>query len=377
VAPVSRTVLTRDQVLAYRADVHELGAPAGQVAGSGVLGVGVQDNPPGRSARLALALRGRPASDESTLLIHSVRAAMHLHHRDDLGRYAAALRYEDPGELSQHSFGGPFAQELAAGGFTFADAVDGVASAMRTVMADGTERTKGELSTAVTPLVDPRLTPWCAGCGVHHVHDALFRYGTLQAGLTVEVESPTMFRFVRNGQPLGRVSTLRSRREIARRYLRLAGPVRPATLAAWLGLSPGGGRRWWDLVAGKLAPVTVDGRTGWVHDADVPDLASPPEPPELRLLAPYDPVTQLADRELLVPDPAHRREVWRAAANPGVLLIRGDIAGIWRQSTSNRLLIITVTPFSPLTATQRRAAADDARTIAVHAGAADTELRVA
>ncbi|HEU0213076.1 MAG TPA: crosslink repair DNA glycosylase YcaQ family protein [Jiangellaceae bacterium] len=370
-AASARVALTRDQILAFRAAVHELrGRRRGR---PGILGVGIQDNPPGRSARLALALRGRRIPARSSALVHSVRGAMHLHHADDLGRYAAAVRPDDGTEVSVQSFG-PFGPELAADGISLGKAIDDVAAAMSTVMADGVPRTKGELSGAVTPLVDQRIAPWCDGCGVHHVYDALFRYATLQAELAIGVESPTLFRFVRTTIDRG-TDRDDSRVEIVRRYLRLAGPVQPVHLAAWLGLSPSGGRRWWTLVRDELVAVTVERRTCWVNARDLDDLRSSVEPPTVRLLGPYDPVTALGDRELLVPDRRRRRDVWKATGNPGVLLVRGDISGLWRQRTSGSRLTVTVQPFGKLTAPERRLVGEDARVVARHQGADDVDTR--
>ena len=366
--------VSRDQVLAYRAGVHGLGDVT-ETRRDDALGTGLQDNPPGRTALVALALRGR-RSLRGTSLVHSLRAAMHLHRTDDLGRYTAALRHEDGNELSEQSFG-PFGGELADSGLGLGEALDGVGAAMRNVMADGVARTKGELSSAVTPLVDRRVTPWCDGCGVHHVYDALFRYGTLQAGLEIEVESPTLFRFVRTDRTPARADPDRSRAEIVRRFLRMAGPVKSAHLAPWLGLTSAGAKRWWALAEDQLSAVSVDGSRAWMHAEDVAELTDPPEPPVLRLLPPYDPVTELGDRELLVPDPAQRRKIWRAVSNPGVLLVRGDIGGVWRQKTSGGRLIINLDPFAALTEAQRRAATVDAQTLARHSGARDVEVRIA
>jgi len=44
-------------------------------------------------------------------------------------------------------------------------------------------------------------------------------------------------------------------------------------------------------------------------------------------LPPYDPLAEVAHRELLLPDPAVRRQVWRAVANPGLALMAGELAG--------------------------------------------------
>lgn len=326
-------MLTRAQVLAHR-------AAAGGLSGPGsALPTGVQDHPTGVTARLAVALRG---DRDDGVLVHSVRAATHLHRASDLGLLAAALRVDDGADLARQAIG-PFGAELGAG---FGAAVDEVTAAMRDVMADGAARTKGELSGAVSPRVDPRLAPWCQGCGVHHVQDALFRYATLQARLVIEVESPKVFRFRVAGDGPPDADAAAARAELVRRFLHAAGPVRPAHLAAWLSLTPVAAKRWWAQV--ESAEVEVDGRRGSILAADEPALASAPEPDRLRLLGPYDPLTELADREFLVPDTAARRRVWAAAANPGIVLCDGEVAGTWRRRTARGRLVLTATPFGAL-----------------------------
>jgi len=71
-------------------------------------------------------------------------------------------------------------------------------------------------------------------------------------------------------------------------------------------------------------------------------------PAELRLLGPYDPLTELADRELLVPGGAQRKQVWAAVANPGVVLHDGEIVATWRRRGARGRLTLTVTPFGAL-----------------------------
>jgi len=108
--------LSRTGVLAYRALAHDLEHPAATPADCGVLEVGVQDTPPGTTARRALEVRlASPHDEDPTLsrglaLVHSLRGAMHVHRAGDLGLLTAALRPDDPGE---------------------GDAVDQVAEAMR------------------------------------------------------------------------------------------------------------------------------------------------------------------------------------------------------------------------------------------------------
>lgn len=306
------TALTRAQVLAYRWVA---------LLQDGVLGTGVQDNPPGRTATLALQARGVETAAEDVVLVHGARGAAHMHRVEDRGLFAAALQIEDPQDLMPAQFGALVA-ELHGQELSFTWALDHVAEAMRAVTADVTPRTKGELSGALIDLVDARLRPWCEGCGAFHVHDALFRWATLQAGLVID--SPRYLP----GPPFERRDPEAARREVVRRFLHLTGPARPAHLAAWLALSPAGARNWWP---DDLASVTVDGRRSEVLAEDLDALRSAPAPADVRLLPPYDPLTELADRELLVPDRAQRTRVWRASTNPGVLVADGEIAGVWRR----------------------------------------------
>jgi hypothetical protein len=220
---------------------------------------------------------------------------------------------------------------------------------MRDVMADGEQRTKGELSGAVSPRITPALAPWCGGCGVHHVQDSLFRYATLQARLVAQVESAQVFRYARAPTGGGRtVAVADARAELVRRYVHVAGPVRPAHLATWLSLAPAAARDWWALVESELTEVEVGGRRGSVLAADVGALEDPPEPDELRLLGPYDPLTELADRELVLPDAGQRKQLWSAVANPGIVLHDGEIVATWRRRTTRGRLTLTATPFAAL-----------------------------
>ncbi|QYN37717.1 winged helix DNA-binding domain-containing protein [Pseudonocardia sp. DSM 110487] len=364
----------RHRVLAHRAVAHDLVAPG---TGDVVLGVGLQDYPPGRSALPSLTLRTGPHRPQTGLaLVHGVRGALHLHRADDLALLRGALHVADGRDWARQTMA-TFGDELAEAGITFAAALDEVAAAMATVMADGTPRTKGELSGAISPAVDPRLAPWCESCGAAHVHDMLFRLATLHAGLTVQVDLAlaSQFRYVRSGDET-RAATDESRAELVRRFLAAFGPAKPAHLATWLGLRPAAARRWWDRVAGELRPVRVADAKLWVPADDVDRLADAPPARGIRLLPPYDPLTELADRELLAPDADRRRKIWQAVANPGIVWVDGEIVGVWRARTRNDRLTVRVEPFVPLSAAQLRAAEADLEVFRTAAGATTVELRI-
>ncbi|MGW0700218.1 winged helix DNA-binding domain-containing protein [Streptomyces sp. NPDC002867] len=370
VDPVRKPVtVTRAQVLNYRAAVHCIEHPADDPLHDGVVVPGVQDSPPGRTAALALQARGESPDAERLALVHSMRAATHVHRAEDLAGLAAALRPDDARDLAKEHLG-PFGREPAAEDIGFGAAVGQVAEAMRSVTADRRARTKGELSTALSEVVDVRLRPWCQGCGVHHVQDTLFRYATLQAGLCIAVSTAGPFLYVRRPTGRRRPDPQESRRLLVRRFLRWCGPARPADLAKWLALTPAGARRLWDPLGDLLAEVTVEGRRGWVHHEDLDALLTAPAATEVRLLPPYDPLTELADRELLLPDRPRRGAVWRATAPPGVLIVRGEIAGTWRQRATAQRVTVTIQPFDTLTSTERRAARRHAEVLHENAGRA-------
>ena len=317
---------------------------------------------------------------------------MHLHRVADLPALAAALRPDDAADLRKQQFG-PF---FAALDRPIGAALDEVAAAMAEVMADGVRRGKGDLSTALQATVDKRLRPWCPGCAAHHVDDALFRLASLPAGLRLAPNGDGSADFVagppvpggdrelagrvgpppgvagdpqsagRVGPPAGVAGDRKSarrvgpppgtaedqqaaRRDLVRRFLRFAGPTNRDGLAAWLGLSPAAARRWWELA--DVVPVEIDGRRLFMPADDLDN--APPPAGGVRLLPPYDPVLELGDRMLLVPDAILRKQVWRATANPGVVLVDGAVAGIWRRRRGT----VTVTPFAPLPAKHRRALA--------------------
>lgn len=136
----------------------------------------------------------------------------------------------------------------------------------------------------------------------------------------------------------------------------------------------GAARRWWKPVEGELRPVEVDGAEYWTHADHVEALHTAPEPEGIRLLPPYDPFTELGDRRLLVPDPSRRKAVWRPAANPGLVLVDGEIAGVWRQRRGRDRLTLRVEAFGDLPTGLREAVRTDAATIADQTGAGTVDL---
>lgn len=120
------------------------------------------------------------------------------------------------------------------------------------------------------------------------------------------------------------------RAELVRRYLRCYGPSTARHFAEWAGIGLAQAEESWKQVQGELAPVYIAGKPAWLLENDLARFSAPPAPEGVRFLPPHDPFLQLRDRESLVADPALRREIWRSAGSPGVILVDGQLAGVWR-----------------------------------------------
>lgn len=118
---------------------------------------------------------------------------------------------------------------------------------------------------------------------------------------------------------------------LVRKFLRCYGPATPAMLAAWLGCSGAQARRMWEQVADEVAPVGVLGKRAFVPVCDLERLMHPePLERETLLLGPHDPYLDQRDRAVLLADKARQRRVWTTVSNPGAVVHRGAVVGLWK-----------------------------------------------
>jgi hypothetical protein len=148
--------------------------------------------------------------------------------------------------------------------------------------------------------------------------------------------------------------------ELVRRYVAAYGPVTHNDLARWLGISAGAAR---DLIGNLGAAVSrVDGLAGWLPaDATEPSPAGDPSP-IVRLLPPYDSyILGAGPLDRVVPPAAknlirrRNRGRYEGAAAMPVLLVDGEVAGIWESQLSGHRLHLTVITVRALDDAERRA----------------------
>ncbi len=129
-----------------------------------------------------------------------------------------------------------------------------------------------------------------------------------------------------------------ARLELARRYLHILGPATAASFARWAGVPTARGLATFNALGQALLPVATPVGDAWILAADEPALRSTAVPAApARLLPSGDAywLLQGRDRELLVPDAARLPQLWTPRVWPGAVLIRGEIAGIWRRDAAN------------------------------------------
>jgi hypothetical protein len=145
--------------------------------------------------------------------------------------------------------------------------------------------------------------------------------------------------------------------QVVRAYLRLLGPATQKEVAAYLDAPVR------DVVAAWPADavaVDVAGRPTWLLESDVDALVEADGPrgddgAGVRLLGAFDPLLQAKDRDLLVPDEAGRKDLFRTIGRPGAVAADGEILGTWRPLTKGRTVSIRYASWLSVSPALRRA----------------------
>lgn len=342
---------TAAEVLGARVRAQQLDRDAGTVAGSAVLDIGVQDTGPD-GGLWALALRGVAPEPGELATVWSIRGAPHLYRRADLPGVAAATAPFSEADAAKRVFDA--AKPLKAAGIPVLTALDTVAGAMRTIAAEPV--TKGEMSSWLTAVLDAPYLRYCRPCGATHPFEQPFRLAALRAGLELQPgTSPPVLQRLPRFAPAG---TVPPHLDVVRAYLRLLGPATPQHVAAYLDAPVADVKaRWPD----DAVEVPVEGGRRWTLD---PDGLSAGPPTATRLLGPFDLFLQARDRDLLVPDEAHRKQLWPVLGRPGAVLSGAALVGVWRPRKAGSSLTVSVEPWVRPTAALRRAVEEQAERLA-------------
>jgi hypothetical protein len=160
-------------------------------------------------------------------------------------------------------------------------------------------------------------------------------------------------------------------RELVRRYLTVFGPGTAAGFSDWAGIRAPRASRIFDGLE-ERTPVRSPIGDGWILASDEPSFratAVAADPSAVRLLPSGDAwflfqgqgggAGQGRDRELLVADPARRGELWTTRVWPGAILVRGEIAGVWRRAGP----VVAMQGWRPFTTGERDALVAEAESL--------------
>jgi hypothetical protein len=331
------TSATRENVLGYRARAQGLDR-------SGDLGrlleVGIQDTPAGTAATV-LAARGVHQFPEVTRIVWSWRGAPHVHREGDLKALAAATWPVDDADATRRISNPRIKQGAKRGLGAFAAA----ATALREAVTE--KLPKGEVSRRVSASIPDDLNFDCPPCASRHISGGLFQLVGVAAGVEVLTEGRSTYL-----KPLP--SSLRMKQlpqagnglgEMLLRYLRVNGPASTASLAAHTGMTTA------TALKPHLPPGLVEVETplgkAWMVEDRVDELLRAERPEFVRLLPGGDPWLTVRDRELVIPDAAQHKAVYKSLSNPGVVLVNGDVIGTWRAKLGRaKVLEVAVTGFA-------------------------------
>ena len=368
--------VTREQARAFRLRRHHLDRPlpsGGLVEAAA--GCGVQNSPPGawetalwnRVEGVTLHQLEQALYGEKTLLqAWSIRGVPLIFPTVDAGVFLAPLCAQ-PGEEPWIYTRG-ITGALDALGLDFDDLLPLVETACACLEGE-TVLSKEALDRRLAGVIEPMLPP-----EVRPAWNAPSMYGqpdrqTVGGAAVSFLLRPCSFRgkvvfgaregiyptFTSPARWLGRslLNHPDGVRELVRRFLRCYGPTQVSDFQSWLGCSPRQAKRLWGGIEDELAPVELEGKRRWVLAEDLNLLSQGEEGEQLLLLGSHDPYLDLRDRELILPDKARQRQVWKTVGNPGAVLLGGRVIGLWTVRTRGENLDVSVTLFEPLSPAQR------------------------
>ncbi len=324
--------VSRVDVLRFRVRAQELHRDDGG-SDAAVLDLGVQDTGPDGAA-WALAVRGASVPVVDLALAWTLRGAPHFYRRAEIAAVAAATAPWSDTDAAKRIFDA--ARPLKAAGIPILEALDVVAAEMRDIAAKPI--VKGEMSTQLTRRLDAPYLRECRPCQAVHTFEQPFRLAALRAGLELEPDtSPPVLRRIPRWR--GPAASVPQHLDPVRGVLRLLGPATPKLVAGYVD-SPVAevSARWPE----DVQAVEVDGQRLDILADDVPALSGAESSGVVRLLGPFDLFLQGRDRDLVVPDPAARKDLWRMLGRPGAVLAGDEVVGSWRPRASGRKLRLAV-----------------------------------
>jgi len=307
------------------------------------------------AAELCLSARVKNLSQESLrraiwdkralVKTYGPRGTLHLLPATELPLWMAAMRArEQQVNKAQH----------VGGGFNSAQAhavVEAVGAAL-----DGRALSREQLAKEA----GRRLGPW-AKQGLASGWGVLLAPAAYAGLLCFGPSQGSKVTFVRADQWAGgwkRLDEEKALRAVALRYIAAYGPVRPQDFSRWFWLSKPAAEKLFADLASSLTEVEFEGRRAWIAKTAKPAVSSNGD--GLWLLPQYDSYTLgCVPREHLLSEKVRQRVFsygrgrFEGSVGLPVLLLNGQVAGLWERKASAKKLSIKVEAILKLTSAQR------------------------
>jgi Winged helix DNA-binding domain len=154
------------------------------------------------------------------------------------------------------------------------------------------------------------------------------------------------------------------------RYLGTYGPAAARDLGHWWGINQGQAKRRLAAIGDVATEVTIEGERYWMLTKDVADLAASKPVNVVRLLPAFDQWVVCASRRApALLDPKYRQRIYRLQGwvSP-VLLVNGNMAGVWKHESKGRAVSVEIEPFAKLPRWTRTHIAAEAERLAAFVG---------
>lgn len=189
------------------------------------------------------------------------------------------------------------------------------------------------------------------------VHPNSLRYAALTGTVLIRwagARQPTLWTV-----PRPELSPAQALQQLLSRYLHFSGPSTVDSFVWWGGVDAPAATTAFEALRPSLLTVRTPLGEAQILARDEDAFRAPSRSrATARLLPSGDPYYLLwgADRDLLVPNAAHRAQLWTSRVWPGGLLLNGEIAGTWRRSKA----IVDVSPWRRLSPQERAAVEQEA-----------------
>jgi hypothetical protein len=174
--------------------------------------------------------------------------------------------------------------------------------------------------------------------------------------------------------PAPDVSPRDAQLELARRHLRVFGPSSAGSFAKWAGIGTRAAAAAFAALESELLAASTPIGAGWLLASDEEAIrAAPAAPAEARLLPSGDAYYLLwgADRELLIPEPSRRAELWTSRVWPGAVLLAGEVRGTWRRAHD----VVSVSAWGDVSADERHGIEAEAASLPLPGLERDVQMR--